>query len=199
MYSKGILSYNFFFSKLLHLKKNSISVLADGTSYEKIISHTGCARGGWWTGDQVKIRNDYILQSSASPPTPPLSNLKHKSPNFIFPCAALTVNQISKLKEMLILNSLFAAHFLSVNQTILQRYRGLKTPIYPKTQFSFVFHTFSAQILGFHPFSVKISYKFESLPVTMINYNTLIFWWIAYTTKHYFLIELDPNLSASRN
>ena len=38
------------------------------------------------------------------------------------------------------------------------------------------------------PFSVKVNYKFESLPVTMINYNTLIFWWIAFTTKYYFLI-----------
>ena len=37
-----------------------------------------------------------------------------KSPNFIFPCAALTVTQISKLNEMLILNSLFAVHYLSV-------------------------------------------------------------------------------------
>ena len=61
----------------------------------------------------MKIRNDNILQSSASPPTPPLSNLMHKSPNFIFPCAALTVTQISKLNETLILNSLFAAHYLS--------------------------------------------------------------------------------------
>ena len=39
-----------------------------------------------------------------------------------------------------------------------------------------------------NPFSVKVNYKFESLPVTMINYNTLIFWWIAHTTKCYFLI-----------
>merc|ERR1712012_998477 len=73
----------------------------------------GCARGGWWTGDQVKIRNDNMLQSSASPPTPPLSNLKHKSPNFLLPSAALTVTQISKLNDMLILNSLFAVHYLS--------------------------------------------------------------------------------------
>ena len=62
----------------------------------------------------MKIRNDNILQSSASSLTPPLSNLMHKSPNFIFPCAALTVTQISKLNEMLILNSLFAVHYLSV-------------------------------------------------------------------------------------
>ena len=35
MYSKGILSYNFFFSKLLHLKKSSISVLADASAFWK--------------------------------------------------------------------------------------------------------------------------------------------------------------------
>ena len=61
-----------------------------------------------------KIRNDNILQSYASPPTPPLSNLKHKNPSFISPCAALTVNQIPELNEMLILNSFFAIHYLSV-------------------------------------------------------------------------------------
>ena len=117
--------------------------------FEQIISHTGCARGGWWTGDQVKIRNDNILQSSASSPTPPLSNLKHTSPNFIFPCVALTVNQISKLNEMSILNSLFAVHYLS---GVFTSTVGSRQTIYPKTQFSFVFHTFSAQILGFQPF-----------------------------------------------
>ena len=46
-----------------------------------------------------------------------------------------------------------------------------------------------------NPFSVKISYKFESLPVTMINYNTLIFWWNAYTTKYYFLIATIVTLN----
>ena len=45
------------------------------------------------------------------------------------------------------------------------------------------------------PFSVKVNYKFESLPVTMINYNTLIFWWIAYTTKYYFLIATIVTLN----
>ena len=31
--------------------------------------------------------------------------------------------------------------------------------------------------------------------MTMINYNTLIFWWIAYTTKHYFLIATIVTLN----
>jgi len=29
----------------------------------------------------------------------------------------------------------------------------------------------------------------------MINYNTLIFWWIAYTTKYYFLITVIVKLN----
>ena len=61
--------------------------------------------------------------------------------------------------------------------------------MYPKTQFQFCISHFSRhKYWASNPFSVKVNYKFESLPVTMINYNTLIFWWIAFTTKYYFLI-----------
>merc|ERR1711948_183088 len=56
-----------------------------GSTMGSVIKCTAKAvRSGWWTGDEVsgKIRNDNILQSYASPPTFPLSNLKHKSPDF---------------------------------------------------------------------------------------------------------------------
>ena len=93
---------------------------------------------------------------------------------------------------MLILNSLFAVHYLS---GVFTSTVGSRQTIYPKTQFSFVFHTFSAQILGFQPFLCQDQLQVWVTPVTMINYNTLIFWWIAYTTKYYFLIATIVTLN----
>ena len=154
---------------MLHLKKLHQYSCWHRLLFEKEFP-TGCARSGWWTGDEVsgKIRNDNILQSYASPPTLPLSNLKHKSPDFEFLiCCPLSVCLLDHVVEV----------------------PKIKNSNVSKDSISVLYFTlFSAQILGFQPVSVKVNYKFESLPVTIINYNTLIFWWIAHTTKYYFLI-----------
>ena len=46
---------------------------------------------------------------------------------------------------------------LSVRLDITMRYQRLKTPIYPKTQFSFVFHTFLGTNTGLPPLSLSRS------------------------------------------
>ena len=118
---------------MLHLKKLHQYSCWHRLLFEKEFP-TGCARSGWWTGDEVsgKIRNDNILQSYASPPTLPLSNLKHKSPDFEFLiCCPLSVCLLDHVVEV----------------------PKIKNSNVSKDSISVLYFTlFSAQILGFQPF-----------------------------------------------
>ena len=164
MYSKGILSYSFFFSKLLHMK-NLHQCSCWRICFLKKKIPTQAVRGAVggqetkWKSETTTYYNHLhhhlllLCQTSST-----------KSPNFIFPCAALTVTQISKLNEMLILNSLFAVHYLSVCLEPTVEVPRIKNTNLSKDSIQFCISHFSGhKYWASNPFSVKISYKFESL------------------------------------